>query len=88
MRLSKFLEQVQIKTSGIEAQYGGATGGVISAITKSGGNNFHGDIHYYYFGNALNAGATKRLFMDPIRSATVTYQQDYKFPLNNHEAGY
>jgi hypothetical protein len=84
----EFLEQVQIKTSGIEAQYGGATGGVISAITKSGGNNFHGDIHYYYFGNALNAGAPKRLLMDPSDLLTVTYQQDYKFPLNNHEAGY
>ena len=34
----EFLQQVQIKTSGIEAQYGGALGGVISAITKSGGN--------------------------------------------------
>ena len=84
----EFLEQVQVKTSGIEAQYGGATGGVISAITKSGGNNFHGDVHYYYFGNALNAGAPKRLVMDPTDLLTVTYQQDYKFPLSNHEAGY
>ena len=50
--------------------------------------DFHGDVHYYYFGNALNAGAPKRLFMDPSDLLTVTYQQDYKFPLNNHEAGY
>ena len=63
-------------------------GGVISAITKSGGNSFHGDVHYYYFGNALNAGAPKRLVMDPTDLLTVTYQQDYKFPLSNHEAGY
>ena len=35
----EILQEVQIKTSGIEAQYGGALGGVISAITKSGGNN-------------------------------------------------
>jgi hypothetical protein len=84
----EILQEVQIKTSGIEAQYGGALGGVISAITKSGGNDFHGDIHYYFFGDKLNAGAPKRLFMDPSDQVTVTYQQDYKFPLQNHEAGY
>ena len=44
----EILEEVQVKTSGIEAQYGGATGGVISAVTRSGGNAFHGDIHYYF----------------------------------------
>lgn len=84
----EILQEVQIKTSGIEAQYGGALGGVISGITKSGGNEFHGDVHYYYWGSRFNAGAPKRLFMDPSDLKTVTYQQDYKFPSNNHEVGY
>jgi hypothetical protein len=84
----EILQEVQIKTAGIEAQYGGALGGVISAITKSGGNNFHGDIHYYFYGSPLNAGPTKRLFMDPVDITTVTYQQDYKNPNKTHEAGY
>ena len=53
--------EVQVKTGGIDAEYGGALGGVISAITKSGGNAFHGDIHYYYSGNALSAGPVLRL---------------------------
>src|SRR3989442_8201790 len=44
----EILEEVQVKSSGIEAQYGGATGGVISAITRTGGNRFHGDVHYYF----------------------------------------
>ena len=84
----EILQEVQIKTSGIEAQYGGALGGVISGITKSGGNEFHGDVHYYYWGSKLNAGAPKRLFMDPSDLKTVSYQQDYKFPSTNHEVGY
>ena len=64
----EILDEVQVKTSGIEAQYGGATGGVISAVTKSGGNTFHGDIHYYFAGNGIAAGPVKRLLMDPERS--------------------
>ncbi len=51
----EILQEVQIKTGGISAEYGGAMGGVISAVTKSGGNAFHGDVHYYLSGNKLNA---------------------------------
>ena len=36
------LEQVSILTSGISAEYGRFSGGVINAITKSGGNSFQG----------------------------------------------
>ncbi|HSB13461.1 MAG TPA: carboxypeptidase regulatory-like domain-containing protein, partial [Bryobacteraceae bacterium] len=46
----EYLQEVQVKTAGLEAEYGGALGGVVSAITKSGGNDFHGEIHYYYYG--------------------------------------
>ncbi|MEW5806751.1 MAG: TonB-dependent receptor [Acidobacteriota bacterium] len=44
---SEFLEQVQVKTGGFEAEYGQATGGVINTIVKTGGNEFHGNIGYY-----------------------------------------
>ena len=33
-----FVEEVQIKSSGFEAEYGGATGGVINLIQKRGGD--------------------------------------------------
>ena len=36
----EYLQEVQVKTGGIAAEYGGALGGVISAVTKSGGNAF------------------------------------------------
>ena len=44
----EYLQEVQVKTTGISAEYGGALGGVISAVTKSGGNTFRGEGHYYY----------------------------------------
>ena len=36
------IEETQVLTSGISAEYGRFTGGVINAITKSGGNQFEG----------------------------------------------
>jgi Carboxypeptidase regulatory-like domain/TonB-dependent Receptor Plug Domain len=84
----EILDEVQIKTSGIEAQYGGATGGVISAITKSGGNTFHGDVHYYLLDNALAAGPVKRLLMNPTDLLTTGYVQDNKQHNRTNEIGY
>lgn len=83
----EILQEVQVKTTGVEAEYGGAMGGVISAITKSGGNAFHGDVHYYYNGNAISAGPTRRLLLDPSTERIATHVQDGKFKDNNHEIG-
>jgi hypothetical protein len=69
----EILQEVQIKTGGISAEYGGALGGVISAISKSGGNSFHGDVHYYLSGNKLNAGPNKRLLLSPTDQITTNY---------------
>lgn len=84
----EILDEVQVKTGGIEAQYGGALGGVISAITRSGGNAFHGDVHYYFTGNSVSAGAPQRMLMDPTNLLTISYIQDYNYDRNSHEAGY
>jgi hypothetical protein len=43
-----FIQQVQVKSSGYAAEFGGATGGVISAITKSGSNQLRGSAGLYY----------------------------------------
>jgi len=37
-----FFEEVQVKTGGYSAEFGRSTGGVINAVTRSGGNEFHG----------------------------------------------
>ena len=36
------IEETQVLTSGISAEYGRFSGGVVNAITKSGGNTFSG----------------------------------------------
>ena len=46
--LLDFIQEVQVKSSGYNAEFGGATGGVISAITKSGSNTVRGSAGIYY----------------------------------------
>ena len=84
----EILQEVQIKTGGISAEYGGALGGVVSAITKSGGNSFHGDVHYYFGGSPLSAASPKRLQLSPTNDTTTTYHQDVKQKNDISEIGY
>jgi hypothetical protein len=83
----EYLQEVQVKTSGISAEYGGALGGVVSAVTKSGGNAYHGEAHYYFEGSALAAAPVKRLVLDPATENFYQYVQDEKPRVNQNEFG-
>jgi len=37
-----FIQELQVKSTGIEAEYGGAMGGVVNVVMEKGGNGFHG----------------------------------------------
>src|SRR4249919_178185 len=74
----EYLQEVQVKTGGIAAEYGGALGGVISAVTKSGGNKYSGEAHYYFSGNSISASPIQRLQLSPIDDTTVLNVQDEK----------
>ena len=43
----EFVQEVQIKTGAFGADQGLSTGGVFNVITKTGGNEFHGDLFAY-----------------------------------------
>ena len=43
----EFVQEVEIKTGSYGADQGLSTGGVFNVITKSGGNEFHGDLFVY-----------------------------------------
>ena len=83
----EYLQEVQVKTGGISAEYGGALGGVISAVTKSGGNTYHGEGHYYFSGSAIGAAPVKRLVLNPVDDVSVSYFQDVKQDDARHEIG-
>jgi hypothetical protein len=49
--LADFVEEVQVKSTGYSAEYGGSTGGVINVQTKSGTNKMNGSLLTYYQGS-------------------------------------
>jgi hypothetical protein len=51
----QFVQEVQVKSSGFEAEFGGATGGVVSVVTRSGTNDFHGEFGMQFVSSKLNA---------------------------------
>jgi len=52
---SSFVQEIQVKTSGFEAQFGGATGGVVNVVTRGGGNNFRGEFGVEFEPSKLQA---------------------------------
>ncbi len=52
------IQEFQINTSNYSVEYGRASGGVVNAVTKSGGNSFHGEAYYLDRDSALAAQNT------------------------------
>ncbi|NJL28403.1 MAG: TonB-dependent receptor, partial [Thermoanaerobaculia bacterium] len=53
----EFIEAIDVKTGGYEAEFGRSTGGIINVVTKSGGNVFRGDVFAYYDDDSLQSSA-------------------------------
>jgi hypothetical protein len=66
-----FIQEVQIKTSGIEAEHGGALGGVVNVVMKKGSNDYHGSFFGTYEGDALDGSENAFLRYDPNGSITT-----------------
>ncbi len=49
------IREFESSSTGYSAELGGAAGGIINAITKSGTNQFHGDVYEYYRTPGWNA---------------------------------
>jgi outer membrane receptor for ferrienterochelin and colicin len=47
------IQEVNVSTGSFSAEYGRASGGVISVVTKSGGNEFHGSLKFGCAGASL-----------------------------------
>ena len=88
----EFVEEVQIKASGYQAEFGGAMGGVINVITRSGGNEYHGALIGYYSGSALMTKERDTLRLNPFdatKAEYVNYQDLYgKDKVHQYEVGF
>ena len=53
-----FLQAVEVKTGGYEAEYGRALGGVVNMVTPTGGNRFEGQVFSFLSDHRLRTAAT------------------------------
>lgn len=61
----EFIQEVQVKTSGVEAEHGGALGGVVNVVMKRGSNAFHGEVWAWLEKNNFDAAPVPTLRLDP-----------------------
>jgi len=76
---TEFIQEVEVITGGLNAEYGRMTGGIINAITKSGSNEFHGDLFGYTASGGFQSDNTTAVSR-PATSTTIAEidkQEDY-----------
>ena len=77
--LTDFIDEIQVKSSGYAAEFGGSTGGVINVITKSGTNSLRGELGTYFTGDQIccDERPTLRLLLSgQNQSEYVTLAED------------
>ena len=67
-----FISEVQMKTSGVDAQYGGAMGGVVNVILDKGTDKWHGSLFTTFQDGAMNGSPRANLRYDPTSSGALT----------------
>lgn len=64
--------ELKVTTQNYDAEFGGAAGGIISASTRSGSNNFHGDAFWFRHSDALEArDPFAQALRDPITNRFI-----------------
>jgi hypothetical protein len=82
-----FVEEVRVKTGGYEAEFGQATGGVVQAVTKSGGNQFRGSVFSYWQPGEFEADYTQVVLPNATRGAEAVNATDTFFSDAGFEIG-
>jgi Carboxypeptidase regulatory-like domain/TonB-dependent Receptor Plug Domain len=59
-----FIKELQINTGGYSSEFGGAMGGVVNIVTKSGSNDYHGSAFMYWSPYWMSASPTVILKKD------------------------
>ncbi|MFZ1702536.1 MAG: TonB-dependent receptor [Pyrinomonadaceae bacterium] len=74
------VSEFQVKSSGFNAEYGGATGGVINVVTKGGNNQWRGDFGVSFEPSKLQGGNRPGLNRFTTGSiANTTYVQNVEY---------
>ncbi len=82
-----FVEELQVKSTGYPAEYGGSTGGVINLITKSGTNRFSGSLLTFWQGSHSTGENNPTLRLGLTNTSIAEYQRYSKDENNLVEPG-
>jgi len=79
---TQFVSEVSVKSSGFEAEFGGATGGVVNVVTKGGSNDWHGEFGSAFTSNKLEGKSRPTLtrFTNGADGAFVQKSEYETFP--------
>nr|MBP7570585.1 TonB-dependent receptor [Acidobacteriota bacterium] len=74
-----FIDEVQVKTGGYEAEFGQATGGVVQAVTKSGANTFSGGVFGYWQPEEFEADYRETVLPNATRASEAVNTRETFF---------
>ena len=77
---TQLVQEVQVKSSGFNAEYGGATGGVVSVVTRGGNDEFHGEFGTQFETPKLNGSPRRLLAGNSAATSTFTQNPEYFQP--------
>jgi len=72
------LEAVQVDVAPYDVQYGNFQGGVINAVTKSGGNEFHGELFYETTNDSMQGDSFAYKDMNSRRARNIDVSGDFE----------
>jgi Carboxypeptidase regulatory-like domain/TonB-dependent Receptor Plug Domain len=70
------IQEIKVLTSNYQAEYGRSSGAQISAVTKSGGRDFHGSAYWFRRRDDLNANTWINNRNTPVTPTPVLNQRD------------
>jgi len=79
------IQEFKVQANTYDAQYGRTGGGVITVVTKGGGNDFHGTAFEYFQNDKLNANQSE--LNQPTTVAGVFYPNGRKPPNHINQFG-
>ncbi len=68
-----FVEELDVKTGGFGPEYGGALGGILNVVTRSGSNELHGSVFGFYKDDSLTSDPPAN-----VRNVRLLATRDYE----------